>query len=262
MILNNNITVFFSHEKYCTHVLYEFAKKDLQNNNNIYFNYLTPTKYFIDIQNQKYSKLYSFFIKCIQISTKTLIQQHSFFILKLFSNSYSQWNFCIFNNIMFNCPFTLSNIIFIPLNYLISSYNNNKYIQFSNTLVHEKIHIFQRFNLTKWINIIHLSFKNWILIKYNTPIYNYLVNYDFKKNNIIRVFNPDVTYNFLYLYFIQHKYYYGFFHLNSSNNISILWFQLHTVYNNLTITISNNLNLPNQEHPFEMFAYRFADILL
>ena len=262
MITDNNISISFPQEIYCADILYKFASNDRQNNNNVYFNNLTSQNYFVNIQNKKYSKLYSFLIKCIEISTKTLHNQNSFFILKLFSNYNSQWKLCVFNNIMFNCPFTLSDVIFIPLNYLSTSYKNNNYNIFSNTLVHEKIHIIQRLNLNKWINIINLSFKKWVLIKNNTPIYNYLINYNFKKKDMTRILNPDVTYDFLYLYTINDKYYYGFFNADNSNNITIVWFQLNNINNNLNLIQSFDSNLPKEEHPFEMFAYKFADFLL
>jgi hypothetical protein len=263
MIFNNNIILSFPTKNHCSNILQQFFNNDI--NERIYLNNsnnLSSCNYFINIKNEQYSHLYSFLLKCIDQSTKILSQQHSLFILKLFSNKNSEWNFCIFNDIMFNLPFTLSNIIFIPINYLTMSYSNNSNVKFSNTLIHEKIHIFQRFNLNKWINIINLSFKNWILIKHNTLIYNYLINYDFKKIGITRILNPDVTYDFLYLYVIENKYYYGFFSLNNSNNIKIIWFCLNNLNKQFNLTLSNNSNLPTEEHPFEMFAYKFSNHLI
>lgn len=260
----NNFIISFSHKDICTNILQKFINND-NSNKNLYFDNSQLNKYFINIKEQKYSELYSFLFKCTKIATNTLCNQNSFFILKLFSELNYEWNFCIFNNIMFNLPFTLDKIIFIPINYLNSSYKNNNYTKFSNTLVHEKIHIFQRLNLNKWNNIINLSFKNWILIKNNTQIYNFLKNYDFKKHNIIHIYNPDVTYDFLYLYNKDNKYYYGIFQMNntknSNGNISIMWFLLSN-NNKYILEISNNENLPKEEHPFEMFAYKFSDYLL
>jgi hypothetical protein len=255
----NNINISFPSKYLCTNILNEFINNDI-NNKKLYFN---TSDYFINIKNKKYSDLYNFLTKSINLSTNILNIQMSFFILKLFSSLNNHWNICIFDNIMFNLPFTLSNIIFIPLQYLISSCKNNNFNTFSNTLIHEKIHIFQRTNLNKWLYIIKLSFQNWIIIKKNTNIYNYLINYDFSKHNINRIFNPDVTYNFLYLYNINDKYYYGFFHTNKhSNNINITWFLLENKNNKLSLNQVYDKNLPKEEHPFEMFAYKFADYLI
>ncbi len=78
MNIDNNISISFPHEIYCTDILNTFITNDTQNNNNIYFDNLVPHKYFINIQNKIYSKLYLFLNKCISISTKTLSEQNSF----------------------------------------------------------------------------------------------------------------------------------------------------------------------------------------
>lgn len=259
----NNFIISFPYKHQCTNILYSFVNND-KSNINIYFNNSHLNEYFIDIKQPQYSNLYSFLLKCTKIATNNLCNQNSFFILKLFSKLNYEWNFCIFDGIMFNLPFTLDKIIFVPLNYLSKSYSNNNYIKFSNTLIHEKIHIFQRLNLNQWNNIINLSFKNWILIKNNTQIYNFLKNYDFKKHNIIHIYNPDVTYDFLYLYNKNNKHYYGIFQINNTKNgnISIMWFLLSNNNNTYNLEIANNENLPKEEHPFEMFAYKFSDYLL
>lgn len=64
-------------------------------------------------------------------------------ILKFYPELYSiDWNICIFNTKMYEggYPHTRSNIIFMPLDYILNADNRS----LMKTLIHEKIHILQR----------------------------------------------------------------------------------------------------------------------
>lgn len=146
-------------------------------------------------------------------------------------NDLNIWNICVTkNNFMFNYPFTLSNIIFIPKNII-----NSKDIV--NTLIHEKIHIFQRYNINYW--------NNYILD--NTPFkLCKMVLYD---NEIL---NPDTLYEFNFIYSHNNQSYRGII-LYDKNNIKEYW----TLNNKITF----DNNLPTYTHPYEVYAYKWADMI-
>ena len=131
---------------------------------------------------------------------------------------------------MFNLPFTLDNIIFIPFEYNTSN-NDDELIT---TFIHEQIHIYQRFNLKEWDKYITKN-TNWRLCKIKLM-----------KNMI---YNPDTFYKkYSYCYVLNDVKYYCF--LNKS-------FEKEWVDDD-NMVIYNNKNLPNYEHPFEELAYTLS----
>jgi hypothetical protein len=135
------------------------------------------------------------------------------------------WNICITkNNFMFNCPTTLSNIIFMP--YRIIQTNS-----YEKTLIHEKIHVFQRFKFKEWNDYI-LKNTNFILSK-PIPVKNEL-------------YNPDTLYSFTYLYKTHKSTYRGYL----NKNMEVAWINLKN--DNMDI-------LPRYEHPYECFAYEMSE---
>ena len=251
----------FPNKDSCHIILSKFINNITQNKQV----YLVPNKNIkksiINVYDNE--KNYNFLIKCIKYSSDILTNNNDSFILSIFCNKNNslKWNICIYSNIMFNLPFTLDNIIFIPYNYLNTSRKNNNYATFSNTLIHEKIHVFQRFNLDLWNNIISLSFKDWIIIYPSNELFNFLINYKFNELcSIVRIFNPDVFYDFLYIYKYNNGYYYGILHL-INNKIKTKWYLIKQL-NLIDVPDSFSINyLPTEEHPFEMFAYKFSNHL-
>ena len=137
------------------------------------------------------------------------------------------WNVCFTqNNFMFNFPTTLGNIIFMPLSYAKTA-NRDKYIK---TLIHEKIHIFQRFNLNKWICYILKT-----------------TNFKLSKNIFIEneIYNPDTYYDFTFVYKLNNEYYKGYLDKNLKTN----WI------NTNTKELYKGYEMPKHEHPFEILAY-------
>lgn len=190
---------------------------------------------------------------------------------KNFNLDYDLWKLCIFDNMFFNLPFTLLDVIFIPRSYIISSmekektglldflFDDQNQINkgFSKTLVHEKIHLLQRYNQDIWNKYITAN-TNWRIV--NKPIY---FNSSPINNNKI-IYNPDTYYVknvFAYLEPKSNIFYYGQMLLNSNKKIRNIWYQmvssndkinLYPIYNSIT----------KYEHPYEELAYTMSDELI
>ena len=264
------MNVTFPHIKICSTHLQKFLEH-IKNNKNIYFN--NNYNYnkndiennIIKIKQDKYKQYYNFLIKSINNASNILLNKNFIYTLSLIINKNINWKICIYKNMIFNLPFTYHDIIYIPFSYLKNSSENNKFNKFTCTLVHEMIHVNQRNNIIYWNNIILKYYTQWILVT-KKNIHNFLLNFNFKqKFNIIKVLNPDTTYDFSYLYFYNNQLYYGIFCYNQENkNISIKWF-LFNFEPKLDLKIISSKfykkYLPREEHPYEMFAYKFSEIL-
>jgi hypothetical protein len=84
---------------------------------------------------------------------------------------------------MWNLPFTLEDIIFIPISYIKSSYSNNSYQNFTKTMFHERIHISQRLNINKWNNYIQNNIKDILIFETK----NFNVSNDYKNKSITSI---------------------------------------------------------------------------
>jgi hypothetical protein len=162
------------------------------------------------------------------------------YVSEVFSNNNNknEWYICITkDNFMFNYPFTLKNIIFLPKKYILSCIENENNTEYIITLIHEQIHIYQRYNINTWNDNIQ-KYSNWKLLE---------KDYVYNNNNI--VYNPDTLYN---------NNQYGFIHNNEiyvgylNKNIKPEWIN---ITNN---TISNDEKLPKYEHPYEELAYNIS----
>ncbi len=125
---------------------------------------ITERNYYIkSLDNIKYDifqdyELYQFLINCINFANNIINKNNDSDDLLLYSNI---WKVFIYDNMMWNLPFTLEDIIFIPISYIKSSYNNNSYQNFTKTMFHERIHISQRLNINKWNNYIQNNNVNY-----------------------------------------------------------------------------------------------------
>ena len=166
------------------------------------------------------------------------------YISEVFSknNNKNEWNICITkNNFMFNYPFTLKNIIFLPKNYILSCIENENNTEYITTLIHEQIHIYQRYNINSW-NINIQKHSNWKLLN---------KDYVYDNNNI--VYNPDTLYkNNQYGYIYNNEIYVGYL----NKNIKPEWINIYTN------KISNEQLLPKYEHPYEELAYHISKDLV
>jgi len=217
----------------------------LETNNYIdYNNYLFMTKYetqeFIKNDNDKYIKNLSIYdLRARKVSSndeyKTLVinscldfsqEQKNKLILcannaKKYFNNNEKWIFALINNnYEEGFPHTRNKIIFLSPN--IINYND---IELTKTLIHESIHIYQRYNkkeIAKYLADNHFSFSR------HKPLVS-----------LIRA-NPDLD-----------KYIY-----KDKNNIELVAY-----YNSKNPNSINDINLTNYsyEHPFEKMAYEIAE---
>ena len=251
--INNksNLFIEFPPNKQIELIFDEFLKNIEPVNKSYYSN--TKTIEFIDILTD--INLYIFFINCIEQ------------IYLLFSSNkldypiydeINYWYFCIYDNMMFNLPFTLQNIIFIPIQFLNSCFNTNNKRQFINTIIHEKLHVFQRNNHLKWTRYINMFDKNWIKITKKSPIYNLISNTNLHQIiNYPIIVNPDTYYDFKYIYKLNDKLYYGVLIL-INNILKTQWFLIDPNTNTIT---KSDLFILEHEHPYEIYAYELANKL-
>lgn len=220
--------------------------------------------YMINLDLVEYDfSIYLFFIDCVE-KAHNLILNSEFEKLELFENINS-WNFSIVQNVMFNLPFTLSNIIYIPVQYIKDNWIKKDYSSLIRTIIHEKIHIGQRTNKIIWSNYINNNDKNWIKINNSDEIFIILDNNIKSNNNLINIeekfiVNPDTFYpDFKYLYKINDKLYYGHYVFNANNkNIYIKYFELD--FDNKKLLKTNKIF--NQEHPYETYAYLISEKII
>lgn len=261
---------------------------DNYSNSILYINYPTNAKYVLDnfiskIPNNKkslyinnsnlnsvdifeFEQYYIFFTNCVEKAYESIKSNIQY--INLF-NDINIWNFCIYENMMFNLPFTLENIIFIPISFILQYVNSLNINKFVNTLIHEKIHISQRFNHNLWNNFINHTDNKWIKISknYNTKILNIINNNLPKINNYFEIIvNPDTDYDdFKYIYKLDSNLYFGQL---VKNNSAILtkWFLIDIITNELIsvneLDDNNKFLLPEHEHPYEIYAYSISNKII
>jgi hypothetical protein len=212
----------------------------------------------IDIVEYNF-ELYLFFIDCVEKSYDHI--SRSRYDMDLFGDI-SVWNFCIVQNVLFNFPFTLANIIYIPVGYIQDNFLNKDYVSLSRTIVHEKIHLGQRYGEEIWNNWINQIDKNWIKINnYDEKfiVINKAITND--KSNLLDsneefISNPDSYYeNFKYMYKTRDNFYYGHYVYNyDTKKINIKYFVLDIPKKKLKKTSL----IFEQEHPYETYAYAIS----
>lgn len=232
----------------------------IQKQKNIYVN--NNYKINIDIVELDF-ELYLFFVDCIEKSYDYIL--NSKYNLELFGDI-SIWNFSIVRDIMFNFPFTLSNIIYMPIEYIKENFENKDYISLTRTIIHEKIHISQRSNEEFWNHYIINKDNKWIRVNKFDKIF-IIIETNIKNNkiNLINtneefISNPDSSYdNFKYIYRIDNNLYYGHYIYNYDiKKINIKYFELDI---NNKILKKTNKTL-DQEHPYETYAYILSDEII
>ncbi len=191
-------------------------------------------------------------------------------VLKINGDLLNVWKIFVVDNIMWNLPFTLEQTIFIPLKQMQRNLDLDSYYDLSRTLVHERIHVLQRLDPQKWIDYIYYKNKNWVLVEFSTPLFNFLNDYKINKlmDNMI-IINPDTVYhNFKYVLKKDVNLYYGVLFLNSDKDVKIQWFQIHNKKNeqydksNYSFYLEKlEKSVYNYEHPFEEYAYKISEEL-
>lgn len=237
-------------------------------NNQIKKYYFVSSSYSFQVdllENETNIELYLWFINCVD-EANNIINSSKNKYLELFGSDINLWKISICKDIMFNYPFTLEDIIFFPLPYIISSFEHKEKNKIVNTLVHEKIHVCQRFNEIEWQKFINFEDRNWIKILPDSIIFK-LIEYNLLNGIGLNdkekyISNPDTFYkNFKYIYFdkTNNKYYYGNYVLDKkTNKIKKKYFQI-DIENNTFIKTNKELE---EEHPYEIYAYKIANELV
>lgn len=269
-LFENKPKIIINFKKSSENILYDFINKNPEQIN-IYIG--NNHKINIDIIDMNF-ELYLFFLECVDKSVDSILNTvtKNTDIENLFklNNYLYNWNFCIFQNIMFNYPFTLSDVIFIPINYLMENFQNKNIQNIARTIIHEKIHIIQRYNEKYWEYFISIKDKNWIKLNNSDIRFQIIKNNVTNKNtintiNLINsdeefINNPDTYYdNFKYIYKINGDFYYGHYVYNKiKKNIYIKYFKLDLDKKKLFTT-----NFKFQEdHPYEKYAYELSEIII
>ena len=273
-----------------------FIKNNKSTNNDIYL----QKNYQIQINMERtYIDLLVYLIDCISLAHSIILSNiiHD----KTLFGDINLWNISVCSNIMFNYPFTLDQIIYIPIKYIKDCASKPGYETGSSsdsgsgsssdsglgsgsgsgsgsdsgsdsgsgsgskdlikTLIHEKLHIGQRTNQTMWENYIKTHDKNWIKIIPTDPAYRLI-----EKSLLEKTSNYEFISNPDTMY-ENFKYIYKF-----KNNI---------YYGNFVYLINtqsiekkyflidfekNKLVITDivleQEHPYEQFAYKIANDLI
>lgn len=235
----------------------------LSKNENIKNVYFVNNHYQIQIDLFEHNiQMFVWFVDCIESAYKIIISESNFYI-DLFDDELNVWNISVCNNIMFNFPFTLGTNIFMPLSYISECYYSNKKQKIIETLIHEKIHIGQRYKENLWEKFIEKNSKNWKKINFKTIDFEFInVNTQIAPNkNFSFISNPDTFYqNFKYIYVDadKKKYYGQYIHNNKTKKIEKKYFQFDPVSSVFVETKKNLL----QEHPYEIYAYKIANRLI
>ncbi len=213
--------------------------------------------------------MYNMLLNATNLSNE-IMSKSDLQILKPNNSLLNVWKIFVVDNIMWNLPFTLEQTIFIPLKQMQRNLDLDSYYDLSRTLVHERIHVLQRLDPQKWIDYIYYKNKNWVLVEFSTPLFNFLNDYKINKlmDNMI-IINPDTVYNkFKYVLKKDGKLYYGVLFLNSDKDVKIQWFRIHDKKNeqydkqNYSFYLEKlEKSVYNYEHPFEEYAYKISEEL-
>lgn len=246
-------------------LLKEFIQS--QPNSNIY---LEPD-YIVNIDIIEYdTQLYLFFIDCVELATDVLINKTKIDkeFYKLLDHVHI-WNFSICHGIMFNLPFTLGNIIYIPYKWIKKCQRNNDEKKLANTMIHEKLHVGQRLNEIVWTQYIFKNSPEWKKIN-KTDIEYRIIESELAKPNYILglgdeefVTNPDCFYlKFKYVLVdnVKNIQYYGHYVRNKKTKQMRIKFFIVNVLNK-KLESSNVIN-NCEDHPYETFAYKIANELV
>lgn len=192
---------------------------------------------------------YEFLSKSVSSAIYYLQNLNKYLQNKSVNLSNNVWNICIYSGMFFDLPFTLEDIIFIPHSYLIKSINlnNNNFVI---TLVHERIHLLQRYNQEIWDAYI-LENTNWIL---RQDVY---LNKKITYYKTTKVSNPDTTYpNKIFMLKINDHVYWGeLIKKDSEPTVYDQWFQIKQSNLPNTFDLYPWMSICKYEHPYEELAY-------
>jgi hypothetical protein len=268
LITNTNIKIIFI--KDINDLLIDFFNTIGHSDMKIYFkneNVNINTNFNDFVIKNLSDKQINFLKSNIKYSAECLQNLNPLLTNKNLNLNYDNWKICVFSEMFFNLPFTLLDVIFIPESYINSSIGNSGLLDFlfdgstqvnktfSKTLIHEKIHLLQRYNQEIWDNYI-MSNTNWIInnkeIFFNCTLIN---------NNKI-IYNPDTYYvNNIFAYPVSDINYYGKMLLDSNKKIKDIWFQMVNSNNKINL-YPISYSISKYEHPYEELAYSISNELI
>lgn len=214
-----------------------YDKINITKNINVYNKYSLVDSIHHNINN----KILLFMIENIEIANDIIIKE----LDKIFIIDNFTWKLCLTKqDFLFNYPFTLDDIIFMPFAYIHKNLINR--VELIKTLIHEYIHISQRINTYIWNKYISENLKSWIMLDYK-------INDEIINDNYI--LNPD-TYEYInsFLYNHENKLYYVRYEYN--DGLEICWYE----YINSNF-IRTNKYIHKYEHPYEEMAYMLSENL-
>ncbi len=211
-------------------------------------------------------QLYNILLESTNLANKVIMESK----LPILSNNTNVWKIFIYDNMMWNLPFTMEDVIFLPLKHLSDSKNSDSYYNLTKTLIHERIHVLQRKNVSEWIDYVYGKDRNWIKINYSNSMFSFLDLYNVDKlmtQMIVR--NPDTIYkDFKYIYKNNDNLFYGVLFLGPERKINIQWFLItekkYDDYDkkSTSYTLEKwDKILSPYEHPFEQYAYELSNQL-
>lgn len=245
IITNNDIIINFT--KDINTIINTFIN-DTNSDYYLYLQHNEPNKHVVNINDN----IKNFITKNILFSIKKFDNFDNELKNDDFEYYLKHWNICIYKNMFFNLPFTLANVIFLPINYIENANNNaNNDIstKFIKTLIHEKIHILQRNNQTIWNKYIE-KYTNWI------QHHNKLIEKSSLLNNNKIIYNPD-TYYSPFILKNNDKSYFCNLYVDKKSNINNLWY---CIINSNLYPLTLQIN--KYEHPYEELAYVISDKLM
>lgn len=211
-------------------------------------------------------ELYNILLDTVHWANKIIMESK----LPILSNNTNIWKIFIYDNVMWNLPFTMEDVIFLPFKLLDKSKIDNSNYELIKTMIHERIHVLQRSNVKAWIDYVYANDRNWIKINYNNSIFSFLDLYNIDKlmtQMVVR--NPDTIYkDFKYIYKKNDNLFYGILYLTPEKKIDIQWFLITEKKfkdydkESTSYTLEKwDKIISKYEHPFEMYAYKISEEL-
>ena len=253
IFINNNLSIEFIYN--INNIITNFMNNIDKDKIDIYINHNKDNYDNNVIKNLSENDI-NYIKECIKIASTKLLKLSNNLKNNNKNLDDNVWKICIYKDMFFEFPFTLSDIIFMPYSYIKKNMNNNSNNEFIITLIHERLHIYQRFNDMEWDKYINQN-TNWILI--NNTLHKNCSYY-----NINIIYNPDTLYkNKIYILKHNNKYYYGeLVKKNNSKNIYPLWYKIINSNNILELYPTNEKIKGFEEHPYEDLAYKLSKILM
>jgi hypothetical protein len=154
---------------------------------------------------------------------------------------FKKWNICVVNSVLFNLPCTIADVIILPIRIVA------KTDEFVITMIHEKIHVCQRYNPV-WKTV---PIDCWVKSGIQSIPYGYVKG--LVGNNIPIICNPDtVECNDIWFYKKDGKLFYAVL-VFLNGRVEQMWFEVGNMF------VKCGYQVFQYEHPYEMVAYQLSE---